>query len=112
MEPTATGHWKLMLKKVPDRDLFLLRDQIDEVTQLPGWERIVAFIASGHGGVLRSLTVGPTRSHADYARQIGYLSGLEEAPQVAEAIKEAATERERHNQALIIADERRREGSQ
>lgn len=112
MDATATGHWRLMLKRVPDRDLFLLRDQVEEVTKLPGWERIIAFITSGHGAVLRSLTTGATRSHEDYARQIGYLGGLEEAPLVVKAIKEAATEREKRNEAAAIADRQRMEATQ
>lgn len=111
MDATATGHWKQLLKNVPDRELFRLRDEITEITKLPGWERIVAYVASAHKAVLRSLTTGRTREHADMARQIGYLAGLEEAPQVVQAIKEAAAERERRNESALIADQQRQEGS-
>jgi hypothetical protein len=105
----VTGHWRQMLKRIDDLELYQLEEQIDAVISLPGWERILAFISQGREGVLRSLTSGPTRSHEDYARQVGYLGGLEEAPSVVKAIKEAAAERRKTTEARLIADQAARD---
>lgn len=112
MHATATGHWKRGFDRMSDRDLFDLDDQIKEVVALPGWERIVAWIGAGHDAVLTSLTQGATRSHADYARQIGYLGGLEEAPNVVKAIRDAASQRRAKRESeAAVADSARQEGT-
>ena len=109
MHATATGHWKEVLRGLSDRELFDLRDQVADLTALPGWERIVAYIAAGHGAVLRSLTQGSTKSHADQSRALGYLAGLEEAPNVVQAIAQAASQRESKLQQAAVADQQARQ---
>ncbi len=94
MDATATGHWRKVLDGLPAPELFALRDQVADLTKQPGWERVINLIDGGHDRVLKSLTQSATRSHEDYARAIGYLSGLEEAPNVVQAIADAASRRE------------------
>ena len=111
MHSTATGHWKRGLEKLSDRELFDLEDEISALTNLPGWQRVVGWIGAGHDAVLRSLTQGVTLSHEDYARQVGYLGGLEEAPNVVKAISEAASQRRRKlEKKAAVADQARQEG--
>lgn len=110
MEATATGHWKRVLDQLPDRELFDLRDAVVAVAQTPGWKEIVAYVMAGHGAVLKSLTQGPTREHADYARQVGYLAGLEEAPNVVKAIVDSAAKREERLKKAAVADQQARQG--
>lgn len=107
MNATATGHWRKRLKGMPADELFELRDAVTAVTALPGWERIVGLIAEGYNEVFRSLMIGPTRDHADYARQTGYCAGLEEAANVVKAINEVAdarAERLEHEAAVDQAN--------
>ena len=109
MDATATGHWKKVLDQLSDRELFDLADAVDAVKTLPGWEQIVSYIGAGHKAVLRSLTQGATREHADYARQVGYLAGLEEAPNVVEAIASAASRRREKLEKAAVADQQARQ---
>lgn len=111
MHATATAHWKRGLDRLSDRELFDLEEQIADLTGLPGWERVVAWITSGRETVLQSLTQGSTLAHADYARQCGYLAGLEEAPNVVEAIRDAASRRRAKRESeAAVADQRAQEG--
>lgn len=112
MDANATGQWRGVLKGLPTSELFALRDQVKEVVELPGWERIIAYIAAGHGAVLKSLTEGPVHDHATQSHIIGYLKGLAEAPTVVQAIFDAASSRERQVQKAAVADQAaRQEGS-
>lgn len=110
MDATATGQWIRALERLSDRDLFALEEQVKAVVDLPGWERIVAWISAGHVAVLRSLTQGSTKSHADYARQVGYIAGLEEAPNVVEAIAKSALQRRTRLESAAVADQLQRQG--
>lgn len=110
MDATATGQWRQALDRLPDRDLFELDDQIADLVEMPGWERVVSWVDGGHRAVLRSLTQGATKSHADYARQVGYLAGLEEAPNVVKAIADAASKRREKLEAAAVADQLQRQG--
>lgn len=110
MQANALGHWRKVLKGLPDRDLLDLRDQVVEVQKQPGWERIVAFITAGHDAVLQSLTQGATLDHATQSRQLGYIAGLAEAPTVVQAIVEAASQTEaRLEKKAAVADQQAQE---
>lgn len=111
MHATATGHWEKGFEKLPAADLFLLEEQVNELVAMPGWERIVSWIGSGHAAVLKSLTQGATKPHADQSRIIGYLAGLEEAPNVVKAIsKVASRKRQELEERAAVADRARTEG--
>lgn len=94
---------------MPDRELFALEEQVAGLTRQPGWERVVAFIAAGHDAVLKSLTQGSVDSHPRVSRAIGYLAGLEEAPNVVQAIAEAASQRRESLEKAAVADQTARQ---
>jgi hypothetical protein len=110
VDATATGHWKRALEDAGDRDLFDLRDAVVALTQTDAWREIVALIMAGRDSALKSLTQGPTREHAAYARQIGYIAGLEEAPNVVQAIVDSAAQREERLRKAAVADQQARQG--
>lgn len=98
-----------MLEQLPASELFALDEQVKAVTKLPGWERICAYIGAGRENVLRSLTIGPTRDHAEQSRVIGYIAGLEEAPNVVQAIAEAASRKRAQLESAAVADQTARQ---
>jgi len=111
VDATATGHWRKKLEKeLPADELFALEEQVADLVKLPGWARIVELIGEGHAAVLKSLTQGPTKPHADQSRQLGYLAGLEEAPNVVQAIADAASRKREKLQKAAVADQTARQG--
>lgn len=109
MDATATGHWKRVLSKMPAEELFALEEQVADLTRHAGWERVVAFITAGHNEVLKSLTQGSVDSHPRVSRAVGYLAGLEEAPNVVQAIAEAALQRRTKLEKAAVADQTARQ---
>jgi len=93
-----------------DRELFDLRDAVVALTQTSGWREVVALIMAGRESILGSLTQGATRDHATYARQLGYIAGLEEAPNVVQAIVDSAAKREERLRNAAVADQAARQG--
>ncbi len=110
MEATATGHWKRALDKMSDRELFDLRDAVVGISQTDGWTGITALIMAARDQVLKSLTQNTPREHPDVTRQIGYIAGLEEAPNVVQAIVDSAALREERLQKAAVADQMARQG--
>lgn len=109
MDATATGHWRKRLDQLPADELFALEEQVADLTKMPGWERVVALIGEGRDAVVSGLTRTATKSHEDYARAIGYLSGLEEAPNVVQAIADAASKKRERLEKSAVADQQIRQ---
>ena len=109
MDATATGHWKRVLSKLPAEELFALEEQVVDLTSRPGWQRITSLIEDGHDNVLKSLTQGNVDSHPRVSRALGYLAGLEEAPNVVQAIVEIASQRRSKLEKAAVADQQARQ---
>lgn len=110
-QATATGHWKRALEKMPTDQLFRLEEQVADLIKSPAWESVVELLTAGYKDVLTSLTTGPTREHADQSRALGYLAGLEEAPNVIQVILSVAEKQRTKLEASAVADQRRREAT-
>lgn len=110
MDATATGHWRKKLEKeLSAEELFALEEQVADLVKLPGWTRVTELIGEGHAAVLKSLTQGGTKPYADQSRAIGYLAGLEEAPNVVQAVADAASRRREKLQKVAVADQTARQ---
>jgi hypothetical protein len=93
VQPTVTGHWNRGLQEATSPELFALAEQVENLQAQPGFAAVMDFVAKGRANVLESLINGPTRSQADYARQMGYVAGMGELPNAVEAIRKAAEQR-------------------
>lgn len=94
MQATATGHWKSVLKKMPADELFRLEENVAALKQNPAWAEIVGLMASGREAILASLTTAATtKPYGDQCRALGHIAGLEEAPNIVQAILDAAQDR-------------------
>lgn len=93
VQPTATSAFRRVLEQYDSTTLFEMADQIDELIQHPGWAVVDELVARGRDDVLKDLVHGPTKDQAAYARQTGYLSGLEEFVNVTEAVRKTAAMR-------------------
>jgi|SRR6185312_872021 len=96
VQPTATSAFRRALERQDSTTIFEMAEQVDELLQHPGWAVVDELVATGRDDVLKDLVHGPTKDQAAYARQAGYLSGLEEFVNAAAAVKlSAATRREK-----------------
>lgn len=64
----------------------------------------MGLLAEGRESLLVTLVNGPTRDQADYARQMGYVAGLEELGNAVEAIRKAAASRRKKLEAHAEAE--------
>lgn len=93
-QPTVNAHWKKALRGRDSQELFVLAEQVDDLIASPGFVAVQELISEGREFALRLLTQGPTLTEAtQYARQVGYIAGLEELAAAATAITEVAAER-------------------
>lgn len=112
MQATATGHWKTVLRKKTAEELFALEDNVHALMQNPAWAEMVGLIEQGKAAILTSLTSSATTpAYGDQCRALGHIAGLEEAPNIAQAILEAADQRRKDlEKAAAIQNEERQEG--
>jgi hypothetical protein len=111
-ETNAKGYWKRYLSKLDTAELCQLEEEVRALKELSGWERVCDLLQRSYMAVFQSLTRGSTRDHADYARQTGYCAGLEEAPELVDAILEIAANRREKEQRAAVADREARQGDQ
>ncbi|MGE5152007.1 MAG: hypothetical protein ACM3II_17970 [Rhodospirillaceae bacterium] len=103
-QPTATNHWKRVLEKRDSSEIFALADQVENLTTEPAFVAVMGLVSEGRDAILDLLIKGPTREQADYARQIGYIAGLEELENAVEAVREVAATRRHKLQAQAEAE--------
>lgn len=82
------------LRAADDAEVFDLAAQIEELTAHPGWVQLWALIDNLKDRARAALEDGPTKDAAQYARELGWLSGIRLAPEAAGALIALARELE------------------
>ena len=113
---TTAGAWERYADALPARELFEIEDELRDLLEHPGYKRLTEIMALGREnavekGLIRTNGV-PTQ--AEYARQAGYVDGLDEFRRGVDTIlqtaeKERAAFRKKQEREQAEADRRARE---
>lgn len=74
--------------------LFAVRDRLQRLTHDQGYEDLRSLIEDSIENAQERLTIGPVLEQAEYARALGFLSGLRMLMEIPQGIFEAARRRE------------------
>jgi hypothetical protein len=69
-----------------DSRVFELEEAIAELRASSGWTGLMELLEAGREKAVRAMGEGPTLTGRQYARNVGWLSGLVILPEVAEAV--------------------------
>lgn len=93
---SAAGAWQRFASSLNSSELFEIEAEFRDLEDHPGFKRLCDIIDKGEKNSIRSMTRGhKPLEHAEYARQAGYIEGLNEFREgistlLAEAEKERA----------------------
>ncbi len=74
------------LDKWPSERLFTVERQVRDTMETPGYRELLDLISEATADAEARLKYGPVQEQAQYARSLGYISGMECLPAVAEAV--------------------------
>lgn len=110
LQPTAAFALRRGLEsKYDSAELITLADQVDDLLEHPAWKAISELLEGGAENILTDLKRGAPKEATEYAKTMGYLSGLEEFPSAILTIKEASARVQAGLDQQAEADRRRQE---
>jgi hypothetical protein len=106
----ARGAFAKFVLTMPTDEMFAGAKQVRELLEHPGWAFLGDLIDRQKAHVMQGVIHGPLMSQAEYAAQLGIVSGMEYTQFAGRAVIEVARERERQLQAEAEAAAEEREG--
>jgi hypothetical protein len=106
----ARGAFAKFVLMLPDDEVFAGAKQVSELLEHPGWVFLSELIDRQKAHVMQALVHGPLHVQAEYAAQLGIVSGMEYTQFAGRAVIEVARERERQLQAEVEQAAAEREG--
>jgi hypothetical protein len=98
-QPRAESPIRSALKDLEASEVFELRDEVAALKDSRPWEAIMRLLDLGRDRVADAVFHGPTLEQAAYARNAGYVSGLDTLLSMTEVIEKEAGMRESAIQA-------------
>lgn len=109
IQPTTDSPVRRALNECDSTTLFEMAEQVDELLVHPGYAVVNELLEKGREAMLKDLIHGGTKDEAGYARQTGYISGLEGLSDVIDAVHKTAATRRTKLEREAEAESRSRE---